>query len=364
MKRPLVHTLAIVAVLATVAALAPPPPSSDRDQYERVGRHVVIRGCSDIHCFRVLVAAVLEHLPGPGPVKWKTYAVLANAGAALAVGRFCVLLGLSGSAAVAAMWIAALGTGSLYSLFDSYTSDPLMYLAGPLMAVAVWQGNIRRAGAIGTVGVFAKEFAWAPLWIFALTAAFDRRWSTVKRLVLPAIGVTVVWAIWHFGLMLLFGYRHGFTRSTHLLDGGYIVMWLNSVGFGGAVTYLFLTFGALYFLLPAGLALGGASVRHLFLASLPAVAAFMYVQQPERALWNFHFIVIPTAVLALQDVPGWMRAAFTAAFGAANLRFGAQLPIPGLARIALLTSLALACAAVAAAALKRTPRPIVPLPSV
>jgi hypothetical protein len=88
------------------------------------------------------------------------------------------------------------------------------------------------------------------------------------------------------------------------------------------------------------------------------------VQQPERALWNFHFIVIPTAVLALQDVPGWMRAAFTAAFGAANLRFGAQLPIPGLARIALLTSLALACAAVAAAALKRTPRPIVPLPSV
>ena len=50
-------------------------------------------------------------------------------------------------------------------------------------------------------------------------------------------------------------YGHGVTRSTQLLDGGYWVMWMNSVGVAGAVTYLFLTFGALYVLLPAGLIL-------------------------------------------------------------------------------------------------------------
>src|SRR4029079_18498732 len=138
---------------------------------------------TDIHCFRVLVAAVLEHLPGPGPVKWKTYAVLANAGAPPAGAQFCLLLGLSVPAAVAASWISALGSGSLYSLFDSYTSDPLMYLIGPLVAIAVWQGRIGRAGVISGIGVFAKEFAAAPLWIFAIMAALERRRRTAWQLV-------------------------------------------------------------------------------------------------------------------------------------------------------------------------------------
>ena len=44
--------------------------------------------------------------------------------------------GIVSAGSVAASWISALGSGSLYSLFDSYTSDPLMYLIGPLVAIA------------------------------------------------------------------------------------------------------------------------------------------------------------------------------------------------------------------------------------
>jgi hypothetical protein len=358
-KHTVLHALAIAAVLGAIARSAPPPASSDRDMYERVGRQVLIPGCSDIHCFRILVAGVLEHLPGPGLVKWKTYAVLANTGAAIAVGQFCTLLGLSASAAIAAAWICALGVGSLYTLFDSYTSDPLMYMLGPLMAVAVWQGRTARAGVMGAVGVFAKEFAWAPLWIFTTMATLERRWHAVARLLPAAIAVTAIWAVMHVGLMWWLHYDHGVTRSTHFTEGGYWAMWINSVGVKGAAIYLFLTFGALYVLCAAGLVLGGRSLRLLALASIPMVAAFLYVQQPERALWNFHFIVIPIAAVALQQLPDAAIAAFTASFGLANLRFGAQLPIPAIARMSLLASLVVAVVAVTLSFIKRTPSPIV-----
>jgi hypothetical protein len=278
-------------------------------------------------------------------VKWKAYAVLANAGAAYAVGHFCLLLGLSVPAAVAASWISALGSGSLYSLFDSYTSDPLMYLIGPLVAIAVWQGRIGRAGVISGIGVFAKEFAAAPLWIFAIMAALERNWRLASRLLRVAVAVSLIWALLQLGLRALLNYTNGATASSNLMHGAYLALWLRNVGAVNAVKYLFITFGALYLLLPAGLASDRTSL-HLLLASFPAVAAFVYVQQPERALWNFHFIVIPIAVRVLQELPVWAMRLFAAAFGIANLRFAAQLPLRRPAQAALAVSVAIACAAV------------------
>lgn len=345
MKRLAAHGVIIAALLGIIAASTPTPPSDDRDTYQKVGRSVLIRDCSNIHCFRILVAVALEPLPGPSLVKWKTYAVLANAAAAVAVGHFCLLLGLSASAAVAATWISAFGSGSLYSLFDCYTSDPLMYLIGPLVASAVMAGRINRAGLISGIGVFAKEFAAAPLWIFAIMAAFERRWPAARRLAAAAAAVSAIWASLQIGLRLLLHYTNGATASSNLLHGAYLALWLRNVGVVGAAIYLFTTFGALYFLLPAGL-LRNRRNLHLALASLPAVAAFVYVQQPERALWNFHFIVIPIAVSVLQELPVWALGSFAAAFGIANLRFGAQLPLRTLGQAAILVSVAVALVAV------------------
>src|SRR5262249_37559410 len=103
--------------------------------------------------------------------------------------------------------------------------------------------------------------------------------------------------------------------------------------------------GALYALLPAGLARSGRSLRTLALAAVPAAAAFLYVEQPERGLWNFHFIVIPIAMVALQELPGWAIAAFVAAAGVVGLRFGAQLDLRLAARVALLIAIGIALAA-------------------
>jgi hypothetical protein len=361
-KQLVVHGLMIVAVLGAIAASTPTPSTDDRDVYQKIGRHVLIRDCVSIHCFRVLVAVALEPLPGRSLVKWKAYAVLANAAAAVAVGHFCLLLGLSASAAVAASWISALGSGSLYSLFDCYTSDPLMYLVGPLVAIAVWQGRIGRAGLISGIGALGKEFAIAPLWIFTLMAALERRWRAAFRLLAMAGAVTFIWALLQLVLRISLHYTNGPTASANLLHGAYLALWLRNVGASGAVTYLFITFGALYLLLPAGLAHSRRNLD-LALASLPAVAAFVYVQQPERALWNFHFIVIPIAIQVLRELPGWAMASFAASFGVSNLRFAAQLPVRSAAHAALAMSVTLAIVAVVVWWSRRSERLIPPVPA-
>jgi hypothetical protein len=342
----------MVAVLAVIAAIAPTPIESNRDFYQTIG-YKLSPGCGGGDCFRPLIPGVLENLPGPSLLKWKAYAVVANAIGAIAVGRFCLMLGVSAPAALSAMWLSALGAGSLYSLFDAYSSDALMYMLGPLMAVWFWRGRYLVATAAGLVGIFAKEFAAAPIWIFSLMALLDRRWNAAVRLFLCAAAVTLAWLALHTSFMTLEDYGYGATASADLLHGGFLATWLKSVGLRGALVYLFTSLSALYLLCPVGLAYGPRQLRLLAVAALPALAAFFYVQQPERALWSFHFIIVPLAAVALQTLTPRMMALFVASFAVVNLRYGAQLQIRGAARGALLLSLAIAAFAVVRAARER-----------
>ncbi len=325
--RPFVFFVALVLLLGTIAALAPEPTYlTDRDTYQRTGRMFVVPDCSDIHCFRVLIAWVLEPLPGPSQLKWKIYATLANAGAAIALGRLCLTLGLSLRAATLATWLSALGFGSLFTLYDCYSSDSLMFLLGPLIMGNLLTGRRGRATLLACVGVLAKEFAAAPLWIAALWAALQRRWELMFRVTLSAMTATLVWVTLQIGLMILFNYSYADNHSTKLFEGGYLLWWIHSVSPRLAATSIFIEFGALYLLLPFGFLRAGRELRLLAVASIPAALALVYVQQPDRALWNFHFIVIPFAVLILESLPAWASALFVVAFGFSNLRFGAQLP--------------------------------------
>src|SRR4030095_7138300 len=87
MTRPGIRFLAIAAVLGAIAAIAGTPVAGDRDVYQKIGRQVFVLDCHDIHCSRLLPAPIIEHLPGPSLMKWRAYAVLTNAAAAIALGR-------------------------------------------------------------------------------------------------------------------------------------------------------------------------------------------------------------------------------------------------------------------------------------
>src|SRR5690242_16830680 len=81
----------------SIAAWASPAPDrvTDRVVYERAAERMIVRVCSDLQCFRVLVPWVLGRLPGPSTLRWKAYAIVSNTAAAAAVLAFCLTLGLS-----------------------------------------------------------------------------------------------------------------------------------------------------------------------------------------------------------------------------------------------------------------------------
>lgn len=343
----IVRLAVFVIVLGAIAWLAPAPWNpTDRDDYEMVGREMIVPSCSSLHCFRMLVPIVIEHLPGSSIVKWKAYAALANALAALAVLRLTLAFGLTMHAARLAAWLSLMGFGSLYTLFDPHTADPLMYFLGPAMTLVLLQDRGNRAAVIAAVGVFAKEFAAAPLWIAAWANAIAKRWGPMLRAGLAAFSVTVLWLIFQLTFVTVFDYSYGDNPPSTMFHGGYLAHWVGELGPRAAIVAVLTTFGAVYVLAPAGLPFAPVRLRQWTIACLPALIAFCYVQQPDRALWNFHFVVMPLAALVLARLPNAMAWGFVAVYAAANLRSGAQLPWVPSARLFLLVSTVTAIAAV------------------
>lgn len=342
--------LALTLVLGGIAWLSPAPARvTDRATYEAVASRVVVPDCDDLHCFRVLVPWVLGVLPGPSLVKWKTFAVAANAAGAAAVFILCLAWGISRRAAWLAASLSAFGFGTLYTLHDSFTPDPLMYLVGPLLMILVARQRVALAGLVGAVAVTAKEFAAAPLYIAAGGAWWHRRPAEAARTLAAANACLLVWLTLHLTLMIGFNYSYGDNPSPRLLSGGYLVPWARELGAAGVATALLNEFGAIWILAPVGLLLAPRALRRTAVAALPVAAVFAYVQQPDRALWNFHFLASPLAALVLARAPSAVAWSVVAAFAVANLRVGAQLPRVPAARFALAASALLSLAAVAAA---------------
>lgn len=338
---------AIVALLIGVAFLAPSPDRpTDRAIYEATADRFVVPDCSDLHCFRVLIAWTLGALPGPSVAKWKIYAALSNAAAAVVLGQLCLVLRLSNQVAAMSTWVAAFGFGSLYTLFDPFSSDPLMFLLGPLLTLLLLRGRLAIAGWVGVFGVLAKEFAAVPFFIFTLAAAIKRQWPLMLRALATANAVLLVWLGLQFWLMLRFNYRYGDSASTHLLSGGNLLPWLSRLSPRLAASSVFTEYGALWLLAPAGFFLAPSTLRRLAAAALPAALLFAYVQQPDRALWNFHYLMIPMAMLTASRLPSGWPWMLVGCFGFANLRLGAQLTFVPASRFALLVSVAIAAVAV------------------
>ena len=212
--KPLTTAAALFAasavVLACVAALSPEPDHvTDRLVYERSAEQVIVPDCSDLHCFRVLVPWVLGRLPGSSTLRWKAYAVLANAAAAAGVWMLCLAIGLGRRAALFASALSACGFGAFYTLHDPFTSDPLMYALGPAISTALANGQLAAAAALSIVGATAKEFAAAPAYIFTLYDASLRRWADAFRAMLIGNAAFLTWALLMIALMIRFNYSLG-----------------------------------------------------------------------------------------------------------------------------------------------------------
>ena len=349
MKPPLLIVwLAIAAALAAIALLSPAPNRvTDRAVYERTAEELVVIDCADLHCFRVLVPWLLGPLPGSSIAKWKAYAVIANATAAIAVLMLSVAWSLPVRAAMMAAMLSAFGFGALYTLHDVFTSDPLMFALGPLLVWLMIGERYAIAALVASIGVLAKEFAAAPVYVFSAASMLQRKFPHAWRALAAANCALIVWLLLQFTLMLRFNYGYGDNPSTHLMSGGYLAKWLSEQSARGAATAMFNEFGVLWLLAPIGLFLAPAAVRVFALASIPVALVFGYVQQPDRALWNFHFVVTPLSAIVLARLPQAAAWTVIGLFAFANLRVGAQLMFVPAARVALALSVLVAVAAMA-----------------
>ena len=89
-------------------------------------------------------------------------------------------------------------------------------------------------------------------------------------------------------------------------------------------------------------------LRDLAIAAIPIACIFGYVQQPDRALWNFHYVASPLSALVLETLPNVLAVAFVFLFALANLRIGAQVSGIPEARYALALTVVLAVVAIVA----------------
>lgn len=340
------HFAGVLVVLVAVAWLAPAPFPTDQQMMQKVGQGVIVPGCADLNCFRVLVPAVVESLPGPVLERWRAYAVLANAASGVAAGRLALALGVAPHAVTLTIWLSALGAGSFSTVYHPFNADPLVLFLAPVTTWLLLRGRDGAAAALAGVGIFAKEFAAAPLYIAAAAAALQRQWPAFGRRLAIAIAVTALWVALQLSLMFAFNYSYNDNPSSKPLAGGYLRLWLSHVTPATAAFGLFGAFGAINLLLPLGWKLASPALRALCLGAIPALLAFVYVATPERALWNFYFLAIPVGATVLAHVPAALSWVFVATFTLANFRIGSQISQVPESRYALAVSIGIAVFAV------------------
>ncbi len=343
--------LSLTFVAGLIAYFSPSPWwSTDRDVYERMAREWVVPSCNDFHCFRPFVSWILGRIPGPPLLIWKSYAVLCQVGAGLAMSHWVQRWGASASTGRMIAWLTALGSGACYTFFDPHTSDPLMHLLGPLLMLLIDHERVVTATVIALAGVMAKEFAAAPLVIAATYRALRHEWVQARSLAIGAGLVFGSWALWQTMARTILGYITGPTYSADLTRGGFIVFWLELIPPLLAAMLVAAVFGGLWLLWAAGLVRGPSRLRSLTFAAIPVILIFTALQQPERALWNFAFIAMPAVAVVLNQVParfGWLLVAAQVLL---NARSGGQLPMVPPSRLTLLLSVAIAIGMIAASA--------------
>lgn len=320
------HFIAMVIVLAVVLRTSPAPYPHDGERMSRVGQEMLIAGCSDLNCFRILVPAIVESFPGPLLERWRWYAVIGNAAGAIATGELALAFGLTRQAALLTMWLSAVGFGSMATVYHPFTADSMMFFLCPIITLLLVRGRVIWAGAIATIGIFGKEVAAAPLFIGALAEAIGRRWRAAAQMFSAGVVVTAIWIALQLTLMTWLLYDYARNPSSRLLEGGYLLFWLRHVGIVNAVVAIFVEFGAVYLLALYGLVLAPPRLRAFAIAAVLPGLALSYVQIPDRALWNFYFLWIPLAAIVLAEAPAALAWTFVVLFGMTNLRIGAQIP--------------------------------------
>src|SRR5262249_5308920 len=157
--------------------------------------------------------------------------------------QLALAFGLTPSAARRSAAMSAFGFGALYTLHDPYTADPLMFALGPIITNELIRNRLALAATLGIGGVLAKEFAAAPLFLYAAYAAIERRWYTFGRTLVAANVALIVWLLFTLTMIIRFNYWYGGSDSANLAGGAGLLPWLQRQSARGIAAAMFNEFG-------------------------------------------------------------------------------------------------------------------------
>ncbi len=377
-RRGAVWGLAIVALnlaLASAAAFVAPSDigtTTDRLGYEYVGAHPLAPNCAhNIFCYRVLVPVALEQVPLPPAVRWRAFAVTANAitGMLLAIltdnaGAGGVPVGAKLPRRLPLLLIASIlfqtSFGATFAIFDPFTPDPVVFLAAALIVLAWLRNWAVLAFLVALVGVFAKETVALILSATAIAAWFAGRRGAADAgnvllfgdVVLPRgtpaarpwiLGASVIWLVvlgFHLGMDRLAGWSEAGSGSADLAAGGWLVRWLadSTLSPSARLLYLFIPFAFAWLFAILAFPKAPARLRYLAVGALIVVPPLVYVQTAERALGSAFFVVVPLAAIFLARLPPALGIAAAVTNGLVTARVGLSTawlpPLPYLIALA------------------------------
>ena len=193
------------------------------------------------------------------------------------------------------------------------------------MLLWVIQDRMALAASIGAVGVFAKEFAAAPLWIGVGYAILARRRRLFWRCTAAAVTATLIWVALQIALILRFNYSYGGSASALVFEGGNFTRWFRLLGPTQSLGALAVHVVPVVALAAAAARRAPRQLQHLALASIPPLLALVYVQQPDRAIWNFQPVLASLAALPLATASPAFAWTFVAGYASSNLRVVPQV---------------------------------------
>lgn len=321
-------SLAFNAILAFALQAAAPtqPANTDRQEYEYNGQHPFAASCPwTVYCYRVLVPVVLEQIPVESERRWRGFQVSANtvAGTLLSITTGAMTNGLPG-AAIAAILVQS-SYGFAFTAYDPYTADPLVFVFSATLAWCWFANRWLLALAVGLVGIFAKETVALVSAATALAALVDRQRAGWTRWLAQGVIVAGSLFAFHWVMDTYFGWGISSNPAAQFSNGSWIARWWeNNPGLWRKGFFLFAPFGFGWLYAAAAVTRAPRELQKLAIGATLPFLALNYVQNPERALGNLFFVVVPLATITLLRVPFGVALAAAITTGLVTAKVGSS----------------------------------------
>lgn len=342
--------LAFVLNLALAAAVQTASPGqprlSDRQEYEYVGEHGLEANCPwSVYCYRILVPWVLARIPVAPEVRWRGFQLGANTVAGTIVAATTSTITGGWAATAIASILAQTSFGFAFTAVDPYTADPLVFVISAVITLCWLTNRPGAAFTAGLVGVFAKETVALMSAAAALAALGTRDRERWPAWVVQGFVVVGVLLGFHWVMDTYFGWSIRNNAASQFSRGSWLALWwANNPGLLRKGFFLFAPFGFGWLYAAVGFRSAPVALRQLTLGALLPFLALNYVQNPERALSNMFFVIVPLATIALTRVPTAVALAAVLTNGPLTVRVGSSSEwLPPAGYLLLPAAVAAAC---------------------